>query len=79
MHSRDSRQAIDAVSNFAQPQGDLAEKLFMLRELFLRSLFVLTLGIEQRLDRFGQGFVALYQPVQPLVDGHDSLVNGLGG
>jgi hypothetical protein len=96
MHSRDTRQAIDAIGHFAQPQGDLPEKLFMLRELLLmlrelllmlrelllmlrellvRSLFVLAVGEQQHLNRFGQGFVALYQPVQPLVDGHDSIVS----
>jgi hypothetical protein len=103
MHSRDTRQAIDAIGHFAQPQGDLPEKLFMLRELLLmlrelllmlrelllmlrelllmlrellvRSLFVLAVGEQQHLNRFGQGFVALYQPVQPLVDGHHSIVS----
>ena len=99
MHSRNARQAIDAIGNFAQPQGDLSEKLFMLREfllmlrelllmlrelllmlrelllmlreLFLRLLFVLAVGVQQHLNRFGQSFVALYQPVQPFVDGHN--------
>ncbi len=100
MHSRDTRQAIDAIRNFAEPQGDLPEKLFMLREfllmlrelllmfgelplmfgeLFLRSLFVLEVGVQHHLDRFGQGFVALYQPVEPFADGHNSIVSGFGG
>ena len=90
MYSRDTRQAIDAISNFTKPQGDLSEKLFMLcefllmlpelllmpRELLLRSLFVLAVGVQQLLDRFGQDFVTLNQPVEPFVDGHDSIVSG---
>jgi hypothetical protein len=54
----------------------LSELLLMLRELLLRPLFVLAVGEQQHLDRFGQGFVALYQPVEPFVD--DSIVRGFG-
>jgi hypothetical protein len=90
MYSRDTRQAIDAIGNFTKPQGDLSEKLFMLcefslmlrelllmlRELLLGSLFVLAVGVQQHLDRFGQSFVTLHQPVEAFVDGHDSIVSG---
>jgi hypothetical protein len=52
----------------------LRELLLMLGELYLGSWFVLAMGVQEHPDRFGQGFVALNQPVEPLVDAHNYTV-----
>jgi hypothetical protein len=77
VYACDAGQGIDALVDFAKPQGHLTKKLLGLRVLLLRPLPLLPLSLQQHLDRLCQSFVALRQPVQPLIKSHYSIVENL--
>jgi len=74
VHSGDAGKTIDAlchfancVGDFAQPQGNLTEKLFRSRVFLFRPAFAVALHWRQQLYTLCQGF-------QPLINVHDPIL-----